>query len=128
MARDLPVRLGRTRFYDHVVKLQKGEFRIFKKISGLEEMREAVEVHHEEVYQLYDVAGGEQGRSSYVAREQQQMLLFALYYVRETMYLGKPGSTRCATPPTSAQSCSRSAPWRGTSRSASVAPGSTTTS
>jgi len=68
--------------------LGEGEFRIFKKISGLEEMRESVEAQHEEVYQLYEIAESAQASSSYVTISQQQMLLLALYYLRETMYLG----------------------------------------
>jgi hypothetical protein len=67
-------------------ELGEGEFRVFRRISGLEEMREAVGEQNEEVYQLYDLASVESAR--YVSISQKQMLLLALYYLRETMYLG----------------------------------------
>jgi hypothetical protein len=49
-------------------------------------MREAVGEQNEEVYQLYDLASVESAR--YVSISQKQMLLLALYYLCETMYLG----------------------------------------
>jgi len=62
----------------------EGEFRIYNKIFNFQEMQRAKELRNEEVYQSYYAK--EDGAS--VAISQKQMLLLALYYMRETMFLG----------------------------------------
>lgn len=69
-----------------VVENGEGEFRQYQRIFGFREMSEAKERGNEEVYQYYDIV--QEGRTRYVAISQKQMLLLALYYMRETMYLG----------------------------------------
>jgi hypothetical protein len=64
----------------------EGEFRIYRRILAFEEMRLAQQQQKEEVYQHYYIAG-EDG-NNHVAISQKQMLLLALYRVREIMYLG----------------------------------------
>jgi hypothetical protein len=63
----------------------EGEFRIYNRIFGFEEMALARWLKNEEVYQYYDI--DKQG-TRFVAISQKQMLLLALYYLRETMFLG----------------------------------------
>ena len=69
-----------------VVDAEEGEFRIYQRILEFHEMVEAKEQGNEEVYQYYDIA--QEGRTRFVSISQKQMLLIALYYMRETMYLG----------------------------------------
>jgi len=62
-----------------------GEFRVHQRIIEFREMVEAKQQSKEEVYQSYDIA--QQG-TRLVAISQKRMLLLALYYLRETMFLG----------------------------------------
>jgi hypothetical protein len=74
------------RVVDATVGSGEGEFRVYKRILDFREMAEAKEQSLEEVYQSYDIA--QQGRTRHVAVSQKHMLLIALYFLRETMYLG----------------------------------------
>jgi hypothetical protein len=73
------------RVIDALVGSGEGEFRIYRKIFGFQEMALARGLRNDEVYEYYDIK--DQG-TRYVAISQKQMLLIALYFMRETMYDG----------------------------------------
>ena len=64
-----------------------GEYRMYRRIHNFKEMREAQQRLNEEVYEHYDIAL-ETSATKHVAISQKQMLLLALYRMREVMYLG----------------------------------------
>jgi hypothetical protein len=73
------------RVIDALVESGEGEFRIYRRILGFEEMALAKRRGNEEVFQYYDIK--DEG-TRFVAISQKQMLLLALYFMRETMYDG----------------------------------------
>ncbi len=76
------------RIIDALVGSGEGEFRIYRRIFGFEEMALARAKANREVYEYYDIAEPSGASARFVAISQKQMLLLALYYLRQTMYDG----------------------------------------
>jgi len=66
----------------------EGEFRFYHHILGFPEMAQAQEEQNEEAYQYYTITDKDKDSTTHVAISQKQMLLLALYYLRQTMYFG----------------------------------------
>ena len=64
-----------------------GEYRMYRRIRSFKEMAAAQGEMNEEVYEYYDIFN-ETSATKHVAISQKQMLLLALYRMREVMYLG----------------------------------------
>jgi hypothetical protein len=68
-----------------VVEAGEGEFRLYQRILEFREMAEAREQGNLEAYEHFDVLPAS---ARAVSVSQKHMLLLALYYLRDTMYLG----------------------------------------
>ncbi len=73
------------RIVDTTIGSGEGEFRMYHRILNFEAMTQVKKKKNEEVYQYYDIE--QEGVTRYLVMSQKQMLLLAIYYMYETMYL-----------------------------------------